>query len=94
MVVSIKFTKEDLKVLSNTSGLTPDELSNLLMGKTNNEYVIVPAAMVQDINDRLICNIMHISEISTFIFNNWQKLIKTNQDVTDQWKEVLKDFKR
>lgn len=90
MVVSIKFTKQDLKILGNTSGLTTAELSKLLMGKTNNEYVIVPKALVQDINGQLIDNIMYINEINTFMYNNWQKLIKTNQDVTYKWEKALK----
>ena len=90
MVVSIKFTKQDIKTLSNTSGLTTAELSKLLMGKTNNEYVIVPKALVQDINGQLIDNIMYINEINTFMYNNWQKLIKTNQDVTYKWEKALK----
>ena len=89
----ITFTAEELKQFSKTSPLTIRELLKFIENKTGQQYVIVQRAMVYDLNQQLISNIFHISEINDFLYNNWAKLIKVNQDVTDKWKENLQVFK-
>ncbi len=87
----IVFTKEELKQISSFSSIT--ELSNLITNKTDNKFRLVPSKMVQDINERLLDNIFCINKLNEYLFNNWNELIKENQETANKWKNDLKPFK-
>lgn len=87
----IIFTKEELKQISSFSSIT--ELSNLITNKTDKQFCLVQAKLVQDLNERLLDNIFYINKLNEYLFENWKELIKANQDITDKWKKDLQSFK-
>ena len=89
----IMFTIEELKQFANTSPLTIIELSKFIESKTNQQYVIVQKEFVKAISKQLNSNTLYIFEINNFINEIWAKIVSTNQQTTDEWKEHLKVFK-
>ena len=89
----ITFTEEELKQFSKTSPFTIIELSKFIEDKTNQQYVIVQKEFVKAISKQLNSNTLYIFEINNFINEIWAKIVSTNQQTTDEWKEHLKVFK-
>ena len=87
----ITFTEEELKQLSRPL-LTTIELSKFIGTKTNQEYAVVRKDFVKAISKQLFNNTTHIFEINNFINEIWAKIVRSNQDTTDKWKEELKQF--
>ena len=89
----ITFTEEELKQLSRPL-LTTIELSKFIETKTNQQYVVVRKDFVKAISKQLDSNTLNIFEINNFINEIWAKIVSTNQDTTDKWKEELKEFEK
>ena len=87
----IIFTKEEINRLKTISSIT--ELSYLINNKTDQKFSVVQTKLVQDLNKRLLDNIIIINKLNEYLFNNWKELIKTNQDITNKWKNELQQFK-
>lgn len=86
-------TSQELKEFANTSPLTITELSKFIEIKTNQQYIIVQKDFVKAISNQLDNNTLYIFEINNFINEIWAKIVSTNQQTTDEWKEHLKAFK-
>ena len=89
----ITITAEELEHFSRISPITINELSKFIESKTSQQYVIVQKEFVRAISKQLFNNTLHIFEINNFINEIWAKIVRTNQDTTDKWKEELKVFK-
>ena len=89
----INITTEELEHFSRISPITINELSKFIESKTSQQYVIVQKEFVKAISKQLDSNTFHIFEINNFINEIWAKIVRTNQDTNDKWKEELKDFK-
>jgi hypothetical protein len=89
----IIFTAEELFQFSKTSSFTIIELSKFIEDKTSQQYVIVQKDFVKAISNQLDSNTFHIFEINNFINEIWAKIVSTNQDTTDKWKEELSRLK-
>jgi len=85
-------TSQELREFANTSEITITELSKFIENKTSQQYVIVQKEFVKAISKQLFNNTFYIIEINRFINDNWVNLIKTNQETTNKWKELLKVF--
>jgi hypothetical protein len=85
-------TSQELREFANTSEITITELSKFIENKTSQQYVIVQKDFVKAISNQLFNNTVYIIDINKFINDSWVKLVKTNQDTTDKWKELLKIF--
>ena len=92
MTKQITFTAEELEHFSRISPITVNELSKFIESKTSQQYVIVQKEFVKAISKQLFNNTLHIFEINNFINEIWAKIVSTNQDTTDKWKEELKQF--
>ena len=90
---NITFTTEELKQFSSTSPLTINELLKFIEDKTSQQYVIVQKDFIKAISNQLNSNTLYIFEINNFINEIWAKIVGTNQQTTDEWKEHLKAFK-
>ena len=88
----ITITAEELEHFSRISPITINELSKFIESKTSQQYVIVQKEFVKAISKQLFNNTLHIFEINNFINEIWAKIVSTNQDTTDKWKEELKQF--
>lgn len=86
-------SSQELKEFANTSPLTINELSKFIETKTNQQYVIVQKDFIKAISNQLNSNTLYIFEINNFINEIWAKIVSTNQQTTDEWKEHLKAFK-
>ena len=86
-------TSKELKEFASTSSLTIIELSKFIEAKTNQQYVIVQKEFVRAISKQLDNNSFHIFEINNFINEIWARIVSTNQQTNDKWKEDLKVFK-
>ena len=89
----ITITAEELEHFSRISPITINELSKFIESKTGQQYVIVQKEFVKAISNQLDNNTFHIFEINNFLNEIWAKIVRTNQDTTDKWKEELKVFK-
>jgi hypothetical protein len=89
----ITITAEELEHFYRISPITINELSKFIESKTEQQYVIVQKEFVRAISNQLDNNTLHIFEINKFINEIWAKIVSTNQDTTDKWKEELKIFK-
>ena len=89
----ITITAEELQHFSRISPITIIELSKFIESKSNQQYVIVQKDFVKAISNQLDSNTFHIFEINNFINEIWAKIVRTNQDTIDKWKEELKTFK-
>jgi hypothetical protein len=89
----ITITAEELEHFSRISPITIIELSKYIETKTSQQYVIVQKEFIRAISNQLDSNTFHIFEINNFINEIWSKIVRTNQDTTDKWKEELKVFK-
>lgn len=89
----ITITAEELEHFSRISPITIIELSKFIESKTSQQYIIVQKDFVRAISNQLDSNTMFIFEINNFINEIWAKIVRTNQDTTDKWKEDLKVFK-
>lgn len=86
-------SSQELKEFASTSPLTINELSKFIETKTDQQYVIIQKDFVKAISNQLDNNTLHIFEINKFINEIWAKIVSTNQQTTDEWKEHLKAFK-
>ena len=93
MLNLITITAEELEHFSRISPITINELSKFIETKTSQQYVIVQKDFVKAISKQLDNNTFHIFEINNFLNEIWAKIVRTNQDTTDKWKEELKVFK-
>ena len=89
----ITITAEELEHFSRISPISINELSKFIESKTGQQYVIVQKEFVKAISNQLDNNTFHIFEINNFLNEIWAKIVRTNQDTTDKWKEELKVFK-
>lgn len=89
----ITITAEELVHFSRISPISINELSKFIEIKTSQQYVIVQKEFVKAISNQLDSNTFHIFDINNFINEIWTKIVRTNQDTTDKWKEELKVFK-
>lgn len=89
----ITITTEELEHFSRISPITINELSKFIESKTSRQYIIVQKDFVKAISNQLDNNTFHIFEINNFINEIWAKIVRTNQDTIDKWKEELKVFK-
>ena len=88
----IIFTPEELKQFLGSPQLSIVELSKFIEDKTSLQYVIVQKQFVKAISKQLFDNTTHIFTINNFINEIWAKIVRTNQDTTDKWKEELNAF--
>ena len=89
MSKQINFNKQELKQFTNIS---PQELSDLLQDKTDNEYIVIQKQMVKDITNRLLNNMLHIGKISDVAFKSWENIIKENREIMERWNLSANDF--
>jgi hypothetical protein len=89
----ITITAEELEHFSRISPISINELSKFIESKSSQQYVIVQKDFVKAISNQLDNNTFHIFEINNFLNEIWAKIVRTNQDTTDKWKEELKSFK-
>jgi hypothetical protein len=85
-------TSQELREFANTSEITITELSKFIEIKTSQRYVIVQKDFVKAISDQLFNNTIYIIDINKFLNDSWVKIVSTNQNTTDKWKEHLKYF--
>lgn len=85
-------TPQELKEFANTTELTIDNLSKFIENKTAQKYLIVQKEFVKDLSKQLLNNTICIFDINKFLNEVWEKVIRTNQNTTDKWKESLKVF--
>ena len=88
----ITITAEELEHFSRISPITINELSKFIESKTSRQYIIVQKDFVKSISNQLDSNTFHIFEINNFINEIWAKIVRTNQDTINKWKEELKQF--
>lgn len=88
----IIFTAEELEHFSRISPISINELSKFIESKTSRQCVIVQKEFVRAISKQLFDNTTHIFTINNFINEIWAKIVRTNQDTTDKWKEELNAF--
>jgi len=89
--MTFQFTKEEINQLKNVSSIT--ELSNLITYKTDKGFSLVQTKLVQELNERLLDNILYITKLNEYLYDNWKELIKVNQDVTNKWQHELEIFR-
>ncbi len=89
--MTFQFTKEEINQLKNISSIT--ELSNLIIYKTDKGFSLVQTKLVQELNERLLDNILYITKLNEYLYDNWKELIKVNQDVTNKWQHELEIFR-
>ena len=89
--MTFQFNKEEIKQLKDVSSIT--ELSQLITKKTESKFSLVQTKLVQDLNERLLDNIICINKLNEYLYNNWKDIIKVNQDIVNKWKNELKLFK-
>ena len=85
-------TPQELKEFADTTQLTIDNLSKFIESKTNQEHLIIQKEFIKAVCLQLSDNIMHIFDINRFLNEIWGKIVSTNQNTTDKWKESLKVF--
>jgi len=83
---------QELREFANTPEITITNLSKFIEDKTNQQYIIVQKDFVKALNKQLLDNNRHIFEINRFINGIWAKIVSTNNNTTDKWKEYLKFF--
>jgi len=89
--MTFPFTKEEINQLKNVSSIT--ELSNLITYKTNKEFSLVQTKLVQELNERLLDNILYITKLNEYLYDNWKELIKVNKELTNKWQHELESFR-
>ena len=89
----ITITVEELQHFYRISPISINELSKFIESKTSQQYVIVQKEFVKAISKQLDSNTLSIFAINNFINEIWAKIVSTNQDTNDKWKEELKVFK-
>lgn len=89
--MTFQFTKEEINQLKNISSIT--KLSNLIIYKTDKGFSLVQTKLVQELNERLLDNILYITKLNEYLYDNWKELIKVNQDVTNKWQHELEIFR-
>lgn len=85
-------TPQELKKFADTKELTIDNLLKFIESKTNREHLIVQKEFVKALSQQLFDNNMHIFDMNRFFNETWEKIIRTNRNTTDKWKESLKIF--
>lgn len=85
-------TSQELREFANTSKITVTKLSKFVENKTSQQYVIVQKDFVKAISDQLFNNTIYIIDINKFLNDSWVKVVRSNQAITDRWKEHLKVF--
>jgi len=89
--MTFQFTKEEINQLKNVSSIT--ELSNLITYKTDKVFSLVQTKLVQELNERLLDNILYITKLNEYLYDNWKELIKVNKELTNKWQHELEIFR-
>ena len=93
MYDQITITAEELEHFSRISPITINELSKFIESKTSQQYIIVQKEFVRAISNQFDSNTFHIFDINNFLNEIWTKIVRTNQDTTDNWKKELSKLK-
>jgi hypothetical protein len=83
-------TSQELKKFADSTRLTIDNFSKFIESKTNQKYLIVQREFITDLNKQLFNNTICILDIKEFLSEVWEKVAKTNQTISDKWRESLK----